>query len=74
MTSRNLYDITFTRNGLVTWQRWATSAQEARESMMRALEWEYPTEEIKIVSVEAVKRFGDVVGIQDYLCRELLGY
>jgi len=42
--------------------------------MTLLLEWQYPTKEIKIVSVEAVKRFGDVVGIQDYLCRELLGY
>jgi len=70
-----LYDITFRRDGhLITWQRWARNEQEARESFQKALDWDYSAEETKIVSVEeSFKRFGAVVGTQDYLCLELLG-
>lgn len=52
-----LYDIRFRRlvnhwrQRAFTWQRWATDAQEARTSAIKALYWEHP-EGFRIVSVE----------------------
>lgn len=58
MKTRKLYDIRFRRYDQTPppgragrWQRWATSAQEARTSVEKALEQEYP-EGFRIVSIE----------------------